>query len=240
MISFNSFIRGLGYTLHYYQQNIIDQWLVSGYDKSLVLMSRQMGKTLLGLLYGLYVASIESKNVCMVYYSDKYASDCWKRVADMIDDTLVQYLVKSVEKNRINFVNGVSIIFVAPNNIEEGVIRGFRKPFGEFILDESAFLDRSTLQNLLNFCYHYKDINNSVNIKILTTPASKRAFENWAAVPSIIYEIYRNNLLGTDKTWNVIRKDIDSCPDCYNSSNIKQSIGSESFQQEYLCHFTDS
>lgn len=236
MISFNSFVRGLGYKLHYYQQNVIDQWRISGDDKSLVLMSRQMGKSLLGMIYGLYVASIESTNVCLVYHCERRTSDCWKQVADMIDDTLVQYLVKSVEKNRINFVNGASIIFATPNNIERSLV-GFRNTFGEFILDEAAFLDHPVLQKLMDFCYHYKRTNNSVNIKILTTPASKRAFENWEAVPSIVYEIYRNNLLGTDKTWNVIRKDIDSCPDCYNSSNIKQSIGSESFQQEYLCHF---
>jgi hypothetical protein len=201
-----------------------DEWqrrvLRSGWERALLLCSRQAGKSSVAAALGLHRALYEPESlVLLVAPALRQSRELFSKVWGFYRAAGMPGTVEKKSSLRATFGNGSRIIALPG---KEGTIRGF-SGVDLLVIDEAARVE----DELYNALRPMLAVSGG-RLVALTTPAGKRGW---------FYETFT----GPDD-WHRERITAEDCPriDAAFLETERAELGRYFFEQEYLCRFHDA
>lgn len=211
-----------------YQKKMIDSFLKN--RKTVVLASRQVGKTVCVGVYSLYKASFNSDfTVGIASNKEKSSIDVLSRIKLMYEE-LPNHLkcgVKKYNEKSIEFENGSKIICSATS---KDAFRG--RSLNLLILDEFAFVEKGKAEDFYASNYPTLSSSKTAQIIIVSTPNGPN---------NLFHRLYTGAEQGrnTFKHLKITWEEVPGRDKKWAEEQIKD-FGMTKFRQEYSCEFVGS
>lgn len=201
----------------------LDRWqreyLESPSDRRLLLTSRQIGKSTVAAVGGLYDALIEpGALVLIVSPSERQSLEIFRKITGMYRALGLPVAPESERKMGLELLNG-SRIEALPGS--EKTIRGFSAP-RRVIVDEASRVEDETFAGVLPML-----ATSGGSLDLLSTPAGSRGF---------FFDAYET---GEWASWRVPATDVPHRIPPAFLREMRRTMDARVFAQEFMCEFLD-